>query len=87
MIQINGFDNVSYQKLQIEMEARFKSSGKTELELALKLGLKSTATIKNAFKRDNQVVSDEVLSGVLENIGLHGFIVWMNGERYYYTKT
>tara|TARA_R110000868_G_scaffold329938_1_gene590864 strand:- start:343 stop:510 length:168 start_codon:yes stop_codon:yes gene_type:complete len=55
--------------------------------MAVKLGLKSTATIKNAFRKDNQIVSDEVMSGIMECIELRGFILWMCGDRYYYIKT
>lgn len=69
------------------MDARFSNSGKTEIELALKLGLKSTATIKNAFRKDAQIVSDEVMSGIMELIDLRGFVLWFNKERYYYIKT
>lgn len=86
MIQIQGFKNVTYQAFQKEMEARFDASGKKEIELALKLGLKSTATIKNAFRKDEQVVSDEVLSGLMDLIDLRGFVLWIEGKRNYYIK-
>jgi hypothetical protein len=86
MIQIQGFTNTTYQKFVMEMEARFTSSQTTEIELAQKLGLKSTQTIRNVFRKDTQIVSDEVMSGIMEFLDLYGFIVWMNGDRYYYIK-
>ena len=87
MIEIQGFKNVNYQTFQKEMQARFDASDKKEIELALKLGLKSTATIKNSFRKDEQIVSDEVMSGLMELIDLRGFILWLGGKRYYYVKT
>lgn len=87
MIEIQGYNKVNYQKFQTEMDARFANCELSELEIAVKLGLKSTATIKNAFRKDNQIVSDEVMSGIMECIELRGFILWMCGNRYYYIKT
>lgn len=87
MIEIQGYNKVTYQKFQIEMDARFGNCKFSELEIAVKLGLKSAATIKNAFRKDNQIVSDEVMTGIMELIDLRGFILWFNGKRYYYIKT
>lgn len=86
MIEIQGYNRLNYAKLQTEVDSRFANCNLTELELALKLGLKSIATIKNSFRKDSQIVSDEVMSGVMELIGLRGFVLWFNGERYYYVK-
>ena len=86
MIHIQGYTQLDYKKFQNEMEARFANSQTKELELALKLGLKSTATIKNAFRKDSQVVSDEVLTGIMNLIDVVGFILWVNGKRFYYIK-
>jgi hypothetical protein len=68
MIEIQGYTKVNYLKFQTEMDARFANCELSELEIAVKLGLKSTATIKNAFRKDNQIVSDEVMSGIMECI-------------------
>jgi len=87
MIEIQGYNKVNYQKFQIEMDSRFANCELSELELAVKLRLKSTATIKNAFRKDNQIVSDEVMTGIMELMDLRGFILWFNGERNYYIKT
>lgn len=87
MIEIQGYNKVNYQKFQTEMDARFANCELSELEIAVKLGLKSAATIKNAFRKDNQIVSDEVMTGIMDLIELRGFVLWFNGERYYYIKT
>ena len=39
-----------------------------EIEIALKVGVKTTATVKNAFRKDMQIVSDEVLTKIMETI-------------------
>jgi hypothetical protein len=57
-----------------------------EIEIALKVGLKSSATVKNAFRKDSQIVSDEVMTHVMSIIGVDGFILWVNSKRHYYIK-
>jgi len=86
MIQINGYLNVSYSTFQKEMDASFEKSQLKELEIALSVGLKSIATVKNAFRKDNQIVSDEVMSKIMQLIGIDGFILWIQGTRFYYIK-
>ena len=86
MKEIPGYKCLNYQKFQIEMEYRRKAVEIEDIELAMKLGLKTTATVRNAFRKDAQVVSDEVMSGLMDLIDLTGFILWMNGKRFYYVK-
>ena len=86
MKEIPGYKCLNYQKFQIEMEDRRRGAQIADIELAMKLGLKTTATIRNAFRKDTQVVSDEVMSGLMDLIDLTGFILWINGKRYYYLK-
>jgi|APCry1669189034_1035192.scaffolds.fasta_scaffold48613_2 hypothetical protein len=84
MIQVNNYKEVSYSEFQNALDQAMAESVLTELEIAIKVGVKTTATIKNAFRKDAQIVSDEVLSKIMKTIKLNGFILWTNGQRYYY---
>lgn len=86
MIQIQGYKEVSYSGLQKEMDAKFENSDLTEIEIAMAVKVKSTATVKNAFRKDSQIVSDEVMTNIMKTIGLDGFILWVNAKRFYYIK-
>jgi len=79
MIQVNDYRQVSFSAFQKEMDTHFD-----KCELAV--GVKSTATVRNAFRKDAQVVSDEVLTKIMETIKLDGFVLWNNGKRYYYVR-
>lgn len=87
MITIENYKNVNYSAFQKAMDLHFAMSELKEIEIAIKVGLKSTATVKNAFRKDAQIVSDEVMCGIMELIGLEGFILWIHSKRYYYIKS
>lgn len=86
MIDFSRHTELNYSQFQKLMDLQFEKCGLTEIEIALKVGLKSTATIRNAFRKDTQIVSDEVMTKVMHEIGLNGFIVWDNGKRCYFAK-
>jgi hypothetical protein len=86
MIQVSNYKQVSYSEFQNALDQAFHGCDLTELEIAIKVGVKTTATIKNAFRKDAQIVSDEVLSKIMKTIKLNGFILWTNGQRYYYVN-
>jgi hypothetical protein len=86
MIEINNYKAVSYSAFQKEMDYFFSKSELKEIEIAIKVGLKSTATVKNAFRKDAQIVSDEVMTNIMGVINLDGFILWNKGKRIYYIK-
>lgn len=86
MIEIKGYLNVSYTDFQKEMDSHFYRCNLKELQIALSVGLKSIATVKNAFRKDNQIVSDEVMTNIMQLIDLNGFIFWQKGKRFYYIK-
>ena len=87
MIKINNYIQVSYSDLQKLFDSYYDNSGLKDIETALKLEVKSTATVRNIFRKDNQVVSDEVMTKFIGIIGLDGFILWVNGKRHYYVKS
>mgnify|MGYP001281065615 CR=1 FL=1 len=84
MIQINNYKQVTYSAFQKALDSQFEKSELKEIEIALKVGVKTTATVKNAFRKDMQIVSDEVLTKIMETIKLEGFVLWINGKRFYY---
>jgi len=86
MNNMNDYTEVKYHVFQKHMDEKFSALNVKEIEVALKVGLKSVATVKNAFRKDVQVVSDEVMSKVMDIIGLDGFVVWRSGKRFYYIK-
>ena len=86
MIQINNYKQVTYSAFQKALDIHFDKCELKEIEIALKVGVKTTATVKNAFRKDIQIVSDEVLTKIMETIKLDGFVLWVNGKRYYYTN-
>ena len=86
MIQVNDYRQVSFSAFQKEMDTHFDKCELKDIEIALAVGVKSTATVRNAFRKDAQVVSDEVLTKIMETIKLDGFVLWNNAKRYYYVR-
>lgn len=86
MIDITGYKQVNYTDFQKALHLKYTDSEKTPVEVAAGIKVKSPATIKNAFKTDMQIVSDEVLTAVMKSVGLSGFVIWVFGKKYYYIK-
>lgn len=86
MQNIQDYRQVSYSQFQEAMDAALADSKMKDIEIAIKVGLKSAATVKNAFRKDSQIVSDEVMTHIMSVIGLPGFILWTDSNRYYYIK-
>lgn len=87
-MKIAGFKPVTYNELQIGLQKKYADyrEKKSEIELALAIGVTSPQTVRNAFQEDMQMVSDTLLTKVMVNIGFNGFILWKDGERFYYVK-
>lgn len=86
MIKVIDYKEVDYSAFQKALDHYFDKSELTALEIAIKVGVKTTATIKNAFRKDAQIVSDEVLTKIMSIIKLEGFVLWEKGQRCYYIK-
>lgn len=84
MITITGYKEVSYTEFQSALHKAFVDSGKKEILIAAEIDVKTPATVNNTFDVDNQIVSDKVLTGVMESVGLNGCVVWENKERKYF---
>jgi hypothetical protein len=86
MIQVNDYRQVNFSAFQKEMDFHFDNCELKDIEIALAVGVKSTATVRNAFRKDAQVVSDEVLTNIMQTIKLDGFVLWNKGKRFYYIR-
>jgi hypothetical protein len=84
---IKGYNPVSYKELQKQLSETYKQSGKTPVDVAAAIEVKTTSTVFSAINSDEQIVSDKVLSGVFQAIDLQAFILWINGERMYFLKS
>lgn len=87
MIQIKGFKPYEkYSDLEEILVAAYENSGKTYVNIASDIGVKTHVTAMNVFNFEEQKVSDEVLSNAMKSIGVEGLIVYVEGVRVYYIK-
>lgn len=86
MIQLENYKEVTYLAFQKQMEAHFDKCELKDIEIAVTVGVKSIETVKNAFRKDYQIVSDKVLTKIMETIKLDGFVLWNKGKRFYYVR-
>lgn len=87
MIEIKGYKNLNYKDFQTKLHQSFSECGKSTMQVAADIKVKSPTTAQNAFGTEKQLVSDEVMTNVMEAVGLSGFILWAFGTRQYYVKT
>jgi len=87
-MKITGYKTVSYNDLQKILQAKYADyrTKNSEIELAVAIGVNSAQTVRNAFQEDMQMVSDTLLTKIMTNIGFNGFVLWKDGNRYYYVK-
>lgn len=86
MIQLENYKEVTYLAFQKQMESHFDKCELKDIEIAVTVGVKSIETVKNAFRKDYQIVSDKVLTKIMETIKLDGFVLWNKGKRFYYVR-
>lgn len=86
-MEIKGFKKVTYEQLQSELHKKSADKDKSHIQIAVDIDIKSVNTIKNAFETEKQIVSDQVLTNVMNAYDLDGFVLWGNGERNYYLST
>jgi len=87
-MNISGYKQVTYLRLQQLMAAKYEKykEGSSEILLAVSLNVKSSQTVRNAFQQDMQMVSDSILTSIIEAIGLNACVVWEKGQRNYFVK-
>ena len=85
-MNIAGYKSVTYLQLQERMSKAYADyrEDKTELELAVAIKVKSPQTVRNAFRQDYQMVSDELLTLISKEMGLNTCVIWQDGERKYF---
>lgn len=84
MVEIKGFKNVSYREFQSQLQKKYDTSGKTYIEIASAIKVKTHTTVLNAFNLRDQVVSDKVLMSVMGCLGFSGMMVSYENKKYYY---
>lgn len=82
-MEIKGYKKITYNQLQ-EFIKKAKEGNKSDVEIAVALKVETTQTVRNATQKDEQKVSDKILSSLINIVGLDGFIFWHNGIRSYY---
>ena len=73
---LEKYKQIKYSEFISELNLKFKESELSAIKLADKCKLKSTVTVSNAFKKDKQIVSDSVVTKIMEFLNLDGFILW-----------
>lgn len=86
MVKITGYKKVDYNEFWNIMQSAYKKGNKTHFQISKEIDVKSVQTSANAFKKGEQVVSDEVLTKVIDTVGVNGLVLWSSGEKYYYIK-
>lgn len=84
---IKGYTPVSYKALQKDLNKKFSESNKSLIELAADVKVNTTTTMYAALNQDKQSVSDKVLTNVFQSLSFDAFIMWVNGEKYYFIKS
>ena len=85
-VLVKGYREVGLPELQDELNRLYKESGKSHVDLAYEMGVKSISTITNILSGQPQVVSDENLTKFINLFGLKAFVQWKDGNRTYYIK-
>ena len=52
--------------------------------IAYEIGVKTPATVRNAFNKEKQIVSDKVLTDIMDTVKINGFVVYHRGEKKYF---
>jgi len=84
MNNLEKYKQIKYSEFISELNLKFKESELSAIKLADKCKLKSTVTVSNAFKKDKQIVSDLVVTKIMEFLNLDGFILWNKGEKKFF---
>lgn len=86
MVEIKGYKTIDYITFQTTLQRTKVDKEISNPQLAVCAGLKDTATVKKCFTTKKQVVKDTVITKIMECLAINGFILWVNGNRYYYIK-
>lgn len=84
-----NYQEVTYKQLQTLISkswADYLIKNGNEVKLASSLKVKTTQSVRNAFAPIKQVVSDDLLTGVIDCLGMDAFVVWNKRKRKYFVK-
>lgn len=84
---IKGYKGVKYEEMQVALNKAFEISGKSLVQLAAEADVNTTTTMYAALNTEKQTVSDKVLTSVFNSLNFQAFVLWMNGEKYYFIKS
>ncbi len=87
MIKITGYKLVEYSDFQKKLHFAYIDSKKSLVDLSVCVSVRSQATVNNCFNITAQIVSDNVLTKLMECLGMDGFVLWVGGNRKYYIKS
>lgn len=82
-MEIKGYKKITYNQLQ-DFIKKAKEGNISDVQIAVDLKVETTQTVRNATQKDEQKVSDKILSSLINIVGLDGFVFWRNGIRNYY---
>lgn len=86
-MDLSNYTPIDYNVLQDQLAVRRKAAGIHDFDLASKINIKSVTTINNAFNKDKQITSDQVLTKIFEALDVDAIVSWINGERRYFIST
>lgn len=86
MMKITGYKEIVYEDLVGVLSKHQSEIGKSDIQVAAEIDVKTPATVKNAFNKDKQIVSDKVLTDIMACVELDGFVLCREGEKYYYVS-
>lgn len=84
MITIKGYSEISYTAFNAGLKKIYKASAKNIVTIAYELEVKSQTTINNAFNIKEQIVSDQLLSKIVNHLSYPVILVYTEGEKKYY---
>jgi hypothetical protein len=85
-MNLSEYKNTTYREFQKVLHKYSADCNKTEVRIASDIGVKSVLSVRNCFDGRGQIVSDSVLTKLMECLGMDGFVLWVNGCRKYYVK-
>jgi hypothetical protein len=85
LMDIQGYEKVNYPEFQKLLWEQYAELEMNNVKLAALINVTSSQHVKNIFK-PKQIVSDNVLTCAMKALKVDGFVLWMNGKRFYYVK-
>jgi hypothetical protein len=83
---VKEFKRVSYKELQDSIHEKRTKKKISDFELAMRLGGKSSQTVRNALNVTEHIASDKLLTQLMKAVGVNGKVEWIEGVRYYSIK-